>query len=106
MSQIHSRTPYGASIGATALLLLVIPWTLAHARVSIDERRPADPHGSVEIVNVAGSVEVSGWDRPEVEVVGTAGSQVEQVEVTSSGTMTSIHVRTHSGMSMGGSAEA
>jgi DUF4097 and DUF4098 domain-containing protein YvlB len=90
----------------SALLLLVVPWSLAHDRQSIDERRPADPQGSVEIVNVAGSVEVSGWDRPEVEVTGTAGDQVERVEVTSSGTTTSIHVQSRSGMSLGSSAEA
>jgi len=106
MSQIHSRTRYGTRIGLSALWLLAVPIAMAGGRQSINEQRPADPQGLVEIVNVAGSVEVSGWDRPEVEVTGTAGEQVERVDVTTSGTTTSIRVQARSGMSMGRSAEA
>lgn len=106
MSQIHFRARNGVWIGVGALLLLVVPWSLVHARKAIDERHPADPQGSVEIVNVAGSVAVSGWDRPEVEVTGTAGDQVERVTVTTSGTLTSIHVESGSGWGLGHSGEA
>jgi DUF4097 and DUF4098 domain-containing protein YvlB len=35
---------------------------------------------------------VAGWDRSEVEVSGTAGSDVERVDVTSAGNRTSIRV--------------
>lgn len=55
---------------------------LARAAKNISEIVAADPRGSVEINNVAGSIEVRGWDKPQVEVTGTAGSDVEQVSVT------------------------
>ena len=38
---------------------------------SVDKRAPADPQGEVEVSNVAGNVSISGWDRNEVEVIGT-----------------------------------
>lgn len=46
-------------------------------------RVPADPHGEVEIVNVAGSVQVSGWDRPEVLVDADMGRNVKRLKVES-----------------------
>lgn len=59
---------------------------------SVDQRLPADPAGTVEIVDVAGSVLVSGWDRPEVAVSGLIGDRVEGVELTSSGNRTTVRV--------------
>jgi DUF4097 and DUF4098 domain-containing protein YvlB len=106
MSKLNSQERRSRWIALTSLLLLAAPWSLVHAGRTISERRPADAQGSVEIVNVAGSVAVEGWDRPEVEVTGTAGDQVERVEVTGSGGMTSIHVVEHSGMNMGGDGAA
>jgi hypothetical protein len=54
----------------------------AHAEQNIEQRLAADPHGSVEIDNVSGSLDLQGWDKPEVEVTGTAGSDVDRVAVT------------------------
>jgi len=54
----------------------------AHAEKHIEERHACDPRGSVEINNVSGSVRLQGWDKPEVEVTGTAGGDVEQVSVS------------------------
>jgi hypothetical protein len=59
---------------------------------SVDQHQPADPAGSVDIVDVAGSVLVSGWERPEVAVSGLIGDQIERVELTSSGNRTTVHV--------------
>jgi DUF4097 and DUF4098 domain-containing protein YvlB len=59
---------------------------------SIDQHQNADPNGIVEIVDVAGSVLVSGWDQPEVAVTGQAGDDVERVELTSSGNRTTVRV--------------
>jgi DUF4097 and DUF4098 domain-containing protein YvlB len=108
MSNSYSRERRGPWIALTSLLLLAAPWSLVHAGKTVNERRPADATGSVEIVNVAGSVEVQGWDKPEVEVSGTAGDQVERVDVTGSGGMTSIRVveHEHGGMNMGGDGSA
>jgi DUF4097 and DUF4098 domain-containing protein YvlB len=81
-----------------ALVLLASPWSLAHAATSVDEHRPANPQGEVEIDNVAGLIDVQGWDKPEVAVTGTIGKDVERVDVTSDGNRTSIHVLLPKGM--------
>ncbi|HEY0801006.1 MAG TPA: DUF4097 family beta strand repeat-containing protein [Steroidobacteraceae bacterium] len=76
---------------ACAVTALVVPW-LAHAATSVDEHRAANPQGAVEIDNVAGSIDVQGWDKSEVAVTGTIGKDVERVEVTGDGNRTSIRV--------------
>ncbi len=75
-----------------ALALLAYPWPLAHAATSVDEHRAANPQGEVEIDNVAGSIDVQGWDKPEVAVSGTIGKDVERVDVTGDSNRTSIRV--------------
>jgi DUF4097 and DUF4098 domain-containing protein YvlB len=74
-----------------ALAALTFPW-LAHAATSVDEHRAANAQGAVEIDNVAGSIDVQGWDKSEVAVTGTIGKDVERVEVTGEGNRTSIRV--------------
>jgi hypothetical protein len=74
-----------------ALSALIFPW-LAHAATPVDEHRAANPQGAVEIDNVAGSIEVQGWDKSEVSVTGTIGKDVERVEVTGEGNRTSVRV--------------
>jgi len=78
------------------------PWSLAHADRSIDERHAANPTGLVEIVNVAGSVELRGWDRAEVQVTGTVDDAIDRVDLTAAGDRTSVHVVMRSGMSWHG----
>jgi DUF4097 and DUF4098 domain-containing protein YvlB len=45
----------------------------------INQRMDAASDGTVEVSNVAGSVEVRGWSRNEVEVTGDLGSRVEEL---------------------------
>jgi len=82
-------------------LLVLGPWTLAHAATAVDEHRPANPQGAVEISNVAGSVDVLGWDKSEVAVSGTIGKDVQRVDVTSDGNRTSVRVVLPSGLNWG-----
>ena len=89
-----------------ALTALGMPWSLVHAGKTIQEHRAADPQGEIEIVNVAGLVEVTGWDKNEVDVGGTAGASVERIDVTGTGNRTSIHVVAGSGHSWGADNEA
>jgi DUF4097 and DUF4098 domain-containing protein YvlB len=93
----RSKTP----IRLCALALLVFPWSLAYAETSIDQHREANPSGAVEIDNVAGSIDVQGWDKPEVAVTGTIGKDVERVDVTGDGNRTSIRVVLPRGMHWG-----
>jgi len=62
------------------------------ARQEVNERRQADPSGTVEIENVAGSVAVLGWGQAEVEVTGTLGRGTERLEVDGDGHRTRIKV--------------
>ena len=78
-------------------LALLLPGPLCFAATSVDEHRPASPQGEVEIDNVAGMIEVEGWDKAEVAVTGSIGKDVERVEVTGGGNRTSIRVVLPSG---------
>ena len=82
MSKARYKARYSGWIFIIALVALVVPWSLVQASKSIHESRAADPRGEVEIFNLAGKVEVEGWDRSEVEVSGTAGDGVERVDVS------------------------
>jgi DUF4097 and DUF4098 domain-containing protein YvlB len=84
------------SLSMIVAALLAAPWTLAEAATAVRESRPADPQGVVDISNVSGSVEVSGWNKAEVEVTGSMGKDVDRVEVSSEGTHTSVSVILHS----------
>jgi len=104
MSQSKSR--YTGWTAICALAAVIAPWTLVHAGRAIQELRAADPQGEVEIVNVSGLVEVSAWNRSEVEVSGTAGGGVDRVDVTSAGNRTSVHVVSRTSRSWGTDSEA
>jgi len=74
----------------TILLSLVL--TPALADRPVNETVPAESDGEVSIELIAGSIRVIGWDRAEVQVSGTVGDDVEEVEVSSSGGRVSIEV--------------
>ncbi|HKZ73014.1 MAG TPA: DUF4097 family beta strand repeat-containing protein [Steroidobacteraceae bacterium] len=57
-----------------------------------EKRVAADPKGLVDISNVAGTVKVIGWNRPEVSVDATYEKGVERIDVTSEGKRTRIKV--------------
>jgi DUF4097 and DUF4098 domain-containing protein YvlB len=90
--ELTNRLKNPLRLCALALLAVASPWSPAHAATSVDEHRPANAQGAVEIDNVAGSIEVQGWDRSEVAVSGTIGRDVERVDVTGDGNRTSIRV--------------
>ncbi len=50
----------------------------AVAGTPIDQTRPLDARGRIEIENLKGRVEVRAWDRQEVTVTGTLGDGVEK----------------------------
>ncbi len=82
----HSRPAVAA--GA---MLAALPG-LAMAGSPINKRTHADPAGTVEVSNVAGSVTVTGWDRNEVEVTGELGEGTERLEFTKAEKLTRIKV--------------
>jgi len=66
---------------------------LAQAAEKFDQRLAVQPHGMVEISNVAGRIDVQGWDNPEVEVRGDIGEGVEKVDFNTDHGHTVIKVR-------------
>lgn len=54
---------------------------LAIAATPINESRPLDPDGRVDIENLKGRIDVRGWDRPEVKIEGSLGKGVEKLEI-------------------------
>ena len=64
--------------------ILALAWVAAFpvaAATPIDQTRPLDPRGRVEIDNLKGRVEVRAWDRPEVKISGSLGAGVERLSV-------------------------
>ena len=63
------------------LALACIAALPASAATPINQTRPLDPRGKVEIENLKGRVEVRAWDRPEVRITGSLGDGVEKLLV-------------------------
>ena len=59
----------------------------------VDQRLDAASDGVVSISNIAGSVEVPGWSREEVEVTGTLGKDVEELVFERDGNEIEITVK-------------
>ncbi len=83
------RFPFAIALIA---IIAAAPPALAAPPRTVDEHRPADLQGQVEVINVAGRIEVVGWDKAEVAVTGTIGSGVERLEFTGGGARTTVRV--------------
>ncbi len=65
-------------ISLALLAALALP---AIAATPIDETRPLDARGSIDISNVKGRIEVRAWDRNEVRIGGSLGDGVERLQI-------------------------
>jgi hypothetical protein len=77
----------------------------AHAATPINETRPLDARGRLEIENVKGSIDVQAWDRAEVKIEGSLGAGVEKLEIEGDRDHLSVRVKypnRGSGLSMFG----
>ncbi len=66
-------------------ILFLLAATLAgpaSAATTVDTTRPLRAGGTLHVSLVAGTVRVTAWDREDVHVAGTAGSDVREVKVT------------------------
>lgn len=66
---------------ASILVLACLAAFPALAGTPINQTRPLDPRGRVEIDNLKGRVEVRAWDRPEVKISGSLGAGIEKLSV-------------------------
>jgi len=65
----------------TTVLLACLGTAPAFAATPIDETRPLDARGQLEVSNVKGRIEVRAWDRDEVHITGSLGDGVERLQV-------------------------
>lgn len=74
----HSRS---ATLSPLLLSLLLALPGAALAATPINETRPLDPTGRIDIENIKGSIQVRAWDRAEVKIAGSLGDGVEKLVV-------------------------
>ena len=89
------------AVTVAAALLLV----QAARADEIDKSAQADPRGEVVIGNVAGEVQVTGWDRNEVHVRADLDEGVQRLDFKTSGARTTIEVVLPKGRSYQGSTD-
>jgi DUF4097 and DUF4098 domain-containing protein YvlB len=75
----------------TAVLIMLVSAT-ALAGESVDESWDIDANAMVSIENIAGSIEVVGWNRNQAQLTGELGNSVEELEVIASASRLSISV--------------
>ena len=78
---------------AFVLAMTVAAASQALAATPINETRPLDPDGRVEIENLKGRIEVRAWDRPEVKIEGSLGEGVEKLEITGDRNRLAVRVK-------------
>lgn len=83
------------------MILVLFISGAALADTDINESMDADPSGEIYISNISGSVEVDGWSRNEVEITGSLGSGVEELEFERDGNEIIINVKTRGNRSRG-----
>jgi len=74
------------------MLLAALPFAVL-AGTPIDETRPLDARGSVDISNVKGRIQVRVWDKPQVHIGGTLGRGVERFDIDGEGDSLDIKVK-------------
>jgi len=77
-------------LATLAFALLAPP---AFAATPINETRPLDAQGQIEIENLSGRIEVRTWDRNEVRITGSLGDGVERLAIDGGGDRLSVRVR-------------
>lgn len=76
----HARSRFATLPPLMLSLLLALPGA-ALAATPINETRPLDPTGRVDIENLKGNIQVRAWDRAEVKITGSLGDGVEKLIV-------------------------
>ena len=59
---------------------------------AVSEHRSADGVTQVEIIDTAGVVAVQGWDKPDLNVTGNLGGEVERLEIQQTGSVITVRV--------------
>ena len=79
-------------LAAAITVLFASAAACASGDKTFERQVPAEARGVVDISNVGGRIDVTGWDRPEVSVRAELGESVERVDVNSDHGRTTIKV--------------
>ena len=90
-----------STVAVSLALALPMMASFAHAQETLERTIPAEARGEVEIVNVAGDVQVRGTDRNEVQVHAELGPGVEKLDIQSNKGRTTINVILHGNRNAG-----
>jgi len=82
------------TLNKLALFALAIGMTAAAGAAEEQRSVDASPDGKVSVSNVAGSIEIMGWSRNEVQVDADLGRDVEELIVERDGDEVLVKVRT------------
>jgi len=80
-----------AYLKLTAVSLMLASVT-AFAGQSVDKSWDIDPDATVSIENIAGSIDIQGWDRNEARLTGELGDSVDELEISASDSSLRINV--------------
>jgi hypothetical protein len=86
-----TRTRHQPLFAAAALAAVTLP-AILHADEPFRESQEADPQGTVEIMGITDSVDVTGWDQPRVEITAQ-GDVGDRIHFSAHGARTVIDVR-------------
>lgn len=79
---------------SVCLAALLLAGGTAQASRTVHESHEASLHAAVDINGVSGTFDVSGWDKPSVEVFGTVGADVDRVDVSGDSNHVSVQIVT------------
>jgi len=65
----------------------------AQAATPINQTRPMDANGRIDIENLKGRIQVRAWDKRQVHVSGSLGKGVEQLVIEGDAQHLTVHVR-------------
>ncbi len=65
-------------------VLIILASAPAFAGKSVDERWDIEAGAMVSIENIAGKIEIQGWDRKEAHLTGELGNSVDELEISAS----------------------
>ncbi len=76
-------------ISAVIMMLVTAP---AFAGQSVDKSWDVDENATISIENIAGNIEVRGWDRAEAHLTGELGDSVDELEINATSSSLQISV--------------
>jgi DUF4097 and DUF4098 domain-containing protein YvlB len=75
---------------STVVMMLVS--ASAFAGQSVDRNWDIDADATISIENIAGSIEIGGWDRNEAQLTGELGDSVDKLDINATGSSLQISV--------------